>query len=321
MSVRSSDSAARVRLREQRGDLLRSSGSRSGAPASPARHAVVPPETKLLIGSTTTVSARTPRSACGSCARCISRPSSVGRDAWMCSSPHSDHRARGQRRSSACCGRAGSATPRTRSTGSARRAGSRRRAKWPRGSSCRCPPCPTRARAAAVVALAAEHRVQLRHAARDPLVGRLVVQARATVTGSTEMPALVDQERILVRAVTRAAVLHDRSRRVDTCSDDAVIEQDHAVGDVFLEPWRVSAPSPRSPVMIAVTPLSLSQRNRRRSSERRIAWFENPPNSDSIVSSTTRLAPTESIASPRRMKSPSRSNSPVSSISLRSTRT
>ena len=41
-------------------------------------------------------------------------------------------------------------------------------------------------------------------------------------------------------------------------------------------PCRVSVPSPRSAVMTAVTPLSLSQRNRRRSSARRIAWFEKP---------------------------------------------
>jgi len=48
--------------------------------------------------------------------------------------------------------------------------------------------------------------------------------------------------------------------------------------------------------MIAVTPLSLSQRNSRRSSARRIAWFEKPPNSVSIVSRTTRFALIVSIA-------------------------
>jgi KaiC/GvpD/RAD55 family RecA-like ATPase len=86
-------------------------------------------------------------------------------------------------------------------------------------------------------------------------------------------------------------------------------------------PWRVSEPSPRSPVMTAVTPLSFRKRNSRRSSERSSAWFSKPLNSDSMVSSTTRLAPTESIARPRRRNRPSRSNSPVSWISLRSTRT
>ncbi len=44
--------------------------------------------------------------------------------------------------------------------------------------------------------------------------------------------------------------------------------------------------------------------------------FFRPLNSVSRVSSTTRLAPMESIAWPRRMNNPSRSYSPVSSISL-----
>ena len=74
-------------------------------------------------------------------------------------------------------------------------------------------------------------------------------------------------------------------------------------------------------MITAVTPLSFSQRNRRRSSERSSASLVKPPNSDSMVSSTMRFAPTESIAKPRRTKSPSRSYSPVSAISARSTRT
>ena len=44
--------------------------------------------------------------------------------------------------------------------------------------------------------------------------------------------------------------------------------------------------------MTAVTPFSLSHRNSRRSSARRIASLGSPANSASIVSSTTRLAPT-----------------------------
>ena len=45
-------------------------------------------------------------------------------------------------------------------------------------------------------------------------------------------------------------------------------------------PCRVSVPSPRSAVMIAVTPRSLSQRNSRRSSDRRIACSEQPAEED-----------------------------------------
>ncbi len=43
--------------------------------------------------------------------------------------------------------------------------------------------------------------------------------------------------------------------------------------------------------------------------------FENAPNSDSIVSITTRLAPTASIDAPSRRNSPSRSQSPASWMS------
>ena len=58
----------------------------------------------------------------------------------------------------------------------------------------------------------------------------------------------------------------------------------------------MSWPSPRSPVMTAVTPRSLSHKNSRRSSARSIAWFVKPENKASKVSRTTRLAPIESIA-------------------------
>ncbi len=73
-----------------------------------------------------------------------------------------------------------------------------------------------------------------------------------------------------------------------------------------------------SPVMIAVTPLSLSQRKSRRSSARRMPSFGRLEKSDSTVSRATRLAPIRSIMEPRRTNNPSRSYSPVSSISLRS---
>ena len=61
-------------------------------------------------------------------------------------------------------------------------------------------------------------------------------------------------------------------------------------------PWRVSCSRPRSAVMTAVTPLSLSQRKSRRNSARRMASLGRLANSASSVSSTTRLAPMESIA-------------------------
>ena len=82
-------------------------------------------------------------------------------------------------------------------------------------------------------------------------------------------------------------------------------------------PWRVSDPSPRSPVITAVTARSFKNSNRRASSDRRMDVLENAPNSVSIVSITTRFAPTASIAAPRRKSRPSRSQSPVSCMSPR----
>ena len=86
-------------------------------------------------------------------------------------------------------------------------------------------------------------------------------------------------------------------------------------------PNRVRLPSlPRSPVITTVRSRSLSHRNRRPSSPRMMASFGSALNSSSIVSSTTRLAPTDSTAIWSRMNSPSRSKEPVSTISAGSNR-
>ena len=53
--------------------------------------------------------------------------------------------------------------------------------------------------------------------------------------GSTEKPCCADEERVFVRTVGGAAIFQTRSRRVEICSLDAMVEDDHAVGDVFLE--------------------------------------------------------------------------------------
>ncbi len=86
-------------------------------------------------------------------------------------------------------------------------------------------------------------------------------------------------------------------------------------------PNRVRLPTlPRSPVMTTVRSRSLSQRNRRPSSPRMIASLGRALNSSSMVSRTTRLAPTDSTAIWSRMNSPSRSKEPVSTISAGSSR-
>jgi hypothetical protein len=109
-------------------------------------------------------------------------------------------------------------------------------------------------------------------------------------------------------------------RRVETSSSmrwSRTITQSETYSSI---PWRVSALSPRSPVTMAVTARSSSQRNSRPSSARTIAWPRNAPYSNSIVSSTTRFAPMRSMVSSRRRNSGSRSNSPVSITSEGSTR-
>src|SRR3990172_8649587 len=115
--------------------------------------------------------------------------------------------------------------------------------------------------------------------------------------------------------------LTTRRRRVDTCAVTRWSRRMTQSATYSSSPWRVIVLSPRSPVITEVTPFSLSHRNRRLSSDLRMPSLWNPPKSDSTVSSTTRLAPMESMAWERRTNRPSRSYSPVSSISLLSTRT
>ena len=113
--------------------------------------------------------------------------------------------------------------------------------------------------------------------------------------------------------------LRIRSRRVAICPATRLSSRITQSATYSSRPWRVRPVSPRSAVMIAVTPLVFSQRKRRRNSARRIAVLVSPEKSASMVSITTRLAPMPSIACSSRMNSPPRSYSPVSSISLRST--
>ncbi len=176
--------------------------------------------------------------------------------------------------------------------------------------------------AAAKVARAAEHVVEPGDAGRDALVAGRVLQAERGDRQHRDA-VLVDQERVLVGAVRRAAVLDDAQPARRDLLVDAVVEQDHAVGDVFLQALAgqragsaalagddggdalVLQPAEQAP--------QLGAQHAPGSAARRTAI--------SMVSSTTRLAPMRSMAWPRRMNRPSRSYSPVSSISLRSTRT
>ena len=85
------------------------------------------------------------------------------------------------------------------------------------------------------IALAAEHVVKPVDPGRDPLGGRVVDQLQRGDRQHRD-PAAIDQERILVGAVARAAVLDDAKPARRDLIVDAMVEQDDAVGDVLLEP-------------------------------------------------------------------------------------
>ncbi len=89
-------------------------------------------------------------------------------------------------------------------------------------------------RAATIVAANAQHRVEVRHAGRDHLARDLVLQ-RHRGDRQHRKSLLVDDERILVGAVAAAAILHDPHAARGDLIHHAMVEQDNAVGDVFLE--------------------------------------------------------------------------------------
>ena len=144
--------------------------------------------------------------------------------------------------------------------------------------SCRCRRCPmTRTRAAAEIALAAEHRVEPGDAAGDRARRETSCCRPSDVIGSTLMPSSSIRNGYSLVPCDGAAVLDDAQapRR------DLVDRRDGRAGSRSRRrtpPARggSASPSPRSPVMTAVTPLSLSQRNRRRSSARRMASLRQP---------------------------------------------
>ena len=119
----------------------------------------------------------------------------------------------------------------------------------------------------------------------------LVLAGPAEVIGRTLMP-VVDQERILVGAVRRAAVLDDAQPPRGDLIQHAVVEQDHAVGDIFLDAvagelaFAALAGDDRGDALV-LQPARTAAAVRRAGSR----CSSSPENSASIVSSTTRLAP------------------------------
>ena len=90
-------------------------------------------------------------------------------------------------------------------------------------------------RAPAEVTLAAEHRVDAGQSGGDTVERRAVLE-RHRGHGQHADAVGIDQERILVGAVVRAAILHDAQPARRHLIVDAVIEQNHGIRHVLLEP-------------------------------------------------------------------------------------
>ena len=90
-------------------------------------------------------------------------------------------------------------------------------------------------RAPPEVAFAAEHRIEPRDAGRDSF-GRNGMAEPKRRHRQDRDPVLVDQERIFVGPVGRAAVLHDAETSRGDLVGHSVVEQDHRVRHVLLEP-------------------------------------------------------------------------------------
>src|SRR6185437_4905161 len=88
-------------------------------------------------------------------------------------------------------------------------------------------------RGAAVIA-AIQHRIESRNAGRDALAAHLVAQAERGDREDRDA-LLGDEERVFVRAVPAATVFHHPQPPGRDLLLNAMIEQQHAIGDVLLE--------------------------------------------------------------------------------------
>ena len=84
------------------------------------------------------------------------------------------------------------------------------------------------------VTLAFQHRVEIGNAAGNTF-GQGIVREPARRDRHHRDALLVDDERVLVGSVSRAAILDDAQPTRRKLILDAVVEQDHAVGDVFFQ--------------------------------------------------------------------------------------
>ena len=112
------------------------------------------------------------------------------------------------------------------------------------------------------------------------------------MTGSTAIPRSVMRNGYSFVPWVDPRYFRIRSRRVEISSVtrwSSRITQSETYSSM---PCRVSWSRPGSPVTTVVSPRSFSHRNSRLSSPRTIASFGSAENNTSMVSSTTRFAPT-----------------------------
>ena len=88
--------------------------------------------------------------------------------------------------------------------------------------------------AAAVEAFAAEHCIEAGNTGRNSFLAHRVIQSQRGKWQNAET-VLVDQEWILIGAVSRSAVFHDSHAPSRDLVGNAVIEQDHTIGDVLFQ--------------------------------------------------------------------------------------
>src|SRR5690242_14041394 len=81
----------------------------------------------------------------------------------------------------------------------------------------------------------AEHGIQRRDSAGHPLIAGFVVEAQGA-QGQDGEPIAYDQERIFARAMQRAAILDHSQATNGVLIVNPMIEKDHTIGDVLLQP-------------------------------------------------------------------------------------
>ena len=87
----------------------------------------------------------------------------------------------------------------------------------------------------AVESLAAQHRVEPLDAGGNAFVATLRVRAAREVTGQTEMPSSSMRNGYSLVPCVAAAIFDHAQPPGRDLIDDAMVEQDHAIGDVFLQ--------------------------------------------------------------------------------------